>query len=309
MRIVISEFMDEAAVQSLRGRFDVHHDPALVGDRGALLASLAHAEALIVRNRTQVDAGLLQAAPRLRAVGRLGVGLDNIDTAACEARTIAVFPATGANAVAVAEYVICSAMMLLRGFWRASSAVAAGEWPRAALSNGRELAGSTLGLVGFGGIGQQVAWRARALGMRVVAFDPALGPELSLWQEQGVEPLPLQQVLAVADVVSLHVPLTAQTRSLIGAARIDAMKPGAVLINTSRGGIVDEAALAAALRTGRLGGAAVDVFAQEPLPAGSPLADAPNLLLTPHIAGLTFESNERVSSMVAERVARFLSAG
>ncbi|MBA3479636.1 MAG: hydroxyacid dehydrogenase [Lautropia sp.] len=301
--------MDEAAVQSLRSRFAVHHQPDLVDDRAALLASLAEAEALIVRNRTQVDAALLERAPRLRVVGRLGVGLDNIDLAACDARAVAVFPATGANAVAVAEYVICSAMMLLRGFWQATPAVAAGEWPRTALSSGREVSGRTLGLVGFGGIGQLVAVRSQALGMRVVACDPALAPDLPLWRERGVQPLALEQVLAAADVLSLHVPLTPQTRNLIDARRIAAMKPQAVLINTSRGGIVDEAALAAALRAGSLGGAAVDVFEQEPLPKDSPVVDAPNLLLTPHIAGLTFESNQRVSSMVADRVARFLCVG
>jgi (S)-sulfolactate dehydrogenase len=309
MRIVISEFMDQAAVDALRQRFDVHHAADLVDDRPALLALLADADALIVRNRTLVNAELLARAPRLRAVGRLGVGLDNIDMPACEGRGIAVFPATGANAIAVAEHVICCAMMLLRGIWQATPAVSAGAWPRTALSNGREIAGKTLGLVGYGGIGQLAGARARALDMRVVATDPALAPDLSLWQEQGVEPLPLERLLATADVVSLHVPFTPATRHLIDAARLGAMKPQAVLINTSRGGIVEEAALAAALRDGRLAGAAIDVFEQEPLPGGSPLANAPNLILTPHVAGVTVESNQRVSTMIADRVASFLCAG
>jgi len=309
MRIVICEFMDEAAVDSLRAQFDVRYEPDLVDRREALLASLADAQALIVRNRTRVDEALLARGTRLRAVGRLGVGLDNIDLPACEARKVAVFPATGANALAVAEHVICAAMMLLRGAWQASAAVAAGQWPRAALSNGRELAGKTLGLVGFGGIGQLTAVRARALGMDVVAFDPALAAELPLWREQGVRPLPLEALLASADVVSLHVPLTPATRRLMDRHRLASMKRDAVLINTSRGGIVDEAALAQALHDGRLGGAAIDVFEQEPLPAGSALAQAPNLFLTPHIAGVTFESNQRVSSVIAAQVARFLRAG
>lgn len=309
MRIVISEFMDEAAVESLRQRFDVDYAPGLVDDRPALLARLVDAHALIVRNRTRVDATLVQQAPLLRVVGRLGVGLDNIDMAVCEARGIAVFPATGANALAVAEYVILAAMTLLRGAWQATPAVAAGDWPRAAFSSGRETAGKTLGLVGFGGIGQLTAARARALGMRVVASDPALPGDLPLWREQGVEPLSLEHLLAEADVVSLHVPLTAMTRGLIDAARLAAMKAGAILINTSRGGIVDEAALALALAEGRLGGAALDVFENEPLPAASALAGAPNLLLTPHIAGVTLESNLRVSTMIADRVSRFLGAG
>ena len=309
MRIVISEFMDEAAVATLRRQFEVRYEPELVDRREDLLAALADAEALIVRNRTRVDPALLERAPRLRVVGRLGVGLDNIDVTACEARQVAVFPATGANALAVAEHVICSAMMLLRGAWQASAGVAAGQWPRAALSNGREIAGKTLGLVGFGGIGQLTAARARALGMDVVAYDAALPVDLPLWQEQGVRPLPLVALLASADVVSLHVPLTAATRRLIDGSRLAAMKPDAVLVNTSRGGVVDEDALAQALRDGRLAGAAIDVFEQEPLPAGSALAQAPNLFLTPHIAGVTFESNQRVSSLIADLVARFLIAG
>jgi (S)-sulfolactate dehydrogenase len=308
MQIVISEFMDEAAVDSLRGKFDVRYESDLVDRREALLALLADAQGLIVRNRTRVDAALLEGAPQLRVVGRLGVGLDNIDMPACKARNVTVFPATGANALAVAEHVVCSAMMLLRGAWQSSDAVAAGKWPRAALSNGREISGKTLGLIGFGGIGQLTATRAKALDMDVVAFDPALDQGLPLWAEQGVRPLALEALLATADVVSLHVPLTPATQGLINGARLAAMKRDAVLINTSRGGIVDEAALAEALRAGRLAGAAIDVFEEEPLPAGSPLAQAPSLFLTPHIAGVTFESNQRVSSLIADRVAGFLGA-
>jgi (S)-sulfolactate dehydrogenase len=309
MRILISEFMDDVAVQSLRGDFDVDYAPGLVDDRAALLARVADAQALIVRNRTQVDAGLIGRAPVLRAVGRLGVGLDNIDIPACEARGIAVLPATGANALAVAEYVVCAALLLLRGAWQDTAAVAAGGWPRAALSNGREASGKTLGLVGFGGIGQLTATRAMALGMRVVASDPAVAPASPLWREQGVEPMALERLLAESDVVSLHVPFTPATRGLIDAAALARMKPDAILINTSRGGIVDEAALAAALREGRLAGAALDVFEHEPLPAGSILDGVPGLVLTPHIGGLTRESNQRVSGLIAERVSRFLRAG
>jgi len=172
MRVVISEFMDEAAVGSLARRFDVRYDAKLVDRRDDLLAGLADADALIVRNRTQVDAALLARAPKLRVVGRLGVGLDNIDVAACAARGIEVIPATGANALAVAEYVVCTAMLLLRGAYHSSAEVAAGKWPRAALGEGRETAGKTLGVVGFGGIGRLVAKLAQGLGMKVLATDP-----------------------------------------------------------------------------------------------------------------------------------------
>lgn len=308
MKIVITEFMDEAAVVTLRGRFGVVYEPTLADRRADLLGLLDDAPALIVRNRTRVDAELLAAAPRLRVVGRLGVGLDNIDVAACQARGIEVIPATGANALAVAEYVIATVMVLLRGAYLSSAEVAAGKWPRPRLSEGRETAGRTLGLVGFGGIGQLTARLAQALGMRVVACDPLLPADAPAWPESGVERRELDELLGEADAVSLHVPLTPQTRGLMNAARIGCMKAEAVLINTARGGIVDEAALAEALRSGKLAGAALDVFEHEPLPVGSPLATAPNLILTPHIGGVTRESNTRVSTMIAARVAAFLQA-
>lgn len=308
MRVLISEFMDAPAVDALRQRFDVRYAPELVEQRAALLEAAADADALIVRNRSQVNAELLAAAPRLVAVGRLGVGLDNIDLAGCEARGIKVIPATGANARAVAEYVIGTMLSLLRGAYASTADVAAGTWPRTALSQGLEAHGRTLGVVGFGGIGRLAAQLARGLGMRIVGSDAALPAAHPAWQEAGAEPLALDELLGQADVVTLHVPLTPETRHLLDAARIARMRPGAILINTSRGGIVDEAALAAALRAGRLRGAALDVFEQEPLPAGSPLADAPNLILTPHIAGLTQEANTRVSDMVAAGVTMALDA-
>ena len=307
MRIVISEFMDQDAVASLASRFDVRYDKGLVDRPEELARAVRDADALIVRNRTPVDAALLASAPLLRVVGRLGVGLDNIDVEACAARAIAVIPATGANAQAVAEYVVAAAMLLLRGAYNASADVAAGRWPRPVLSNGRELAGTTLGLIGFGGIGRLTGRLARALGMRTIGFDPQLPPEAPVWSDEGTWPRACDEALSEADVVSLHVPLTPATRNLMDAARIAAMKPDAILVNTSRGGVVDEAALAAALRSGRLAGAALDVFEGEPLPAGSPLADCPNLLLTPHIAGVTRESNRRVSSLIAEKVAAALA--
>jgi (S)-sulfolactate dehydrogenase len=308
VKIVITEFVDLAAVQTLRERFTVVYDPTLVDRRADLFGLLQDAPGLIVRNRTRVDAELLAAAPRLRVIGRLGVGLDNIDVRACRARGIEVIPATGANALAVAEYVVAAVMVLLRGAYLSSAEVAAGKWPRPRLSEGRETAGRTLGLVGFGGIGQLTARLAQAVGMRVVACDPFLSAAAPAWAETGVARRELDDLLAEADVVSLHVPLTAQTRGLMDAARIDRMKVEAVLINTARGGIVDEAALAAALHNGKLAGAALDVFAHEPLPAGSPLATAPNLILTPHIGGLTRESNSRVSTMIATKVANVLQA-
>jgi (S)-sulfolactate dehydrogenase len=299
--IVITEFMDEPAVAGLAARHATEYAPTLVDRRSELLAALADSRALIVRNRTRVDAGLLAAAPRLEVVGRLGVGLDNIDLDACRARGIAVIPATGANDLAVAEYVITTAAVLLRGAFFANAAMLAGAWPRQS-SMGFELAGKTMGLVGLGSIARLVKAKARALGMAVAAFDPYVPNGDGAWD--GVRQLALDDLLAAADILSLHVPLTATTRNLVDARAIARMRPTAILINAARGGIVDEAALAEALRQGRLGGAALDVFASEPLSeeAARVFADTPNLILTPHIAGVTVESNQRVSLLIAEKV-------
>ncbi len=307
-RVVIAEFMDEAAVAVLAAGHDTLYDASLVEREADLRAACADAEALVVRNRTQVNRALLAGASKLRVVGRLGVGLDNIDVAACAERGIVVIPATGANALAVAEYVIAAALQLVRGVYASTAEVATGQWPRGRLSNGREIAGKTLGVVGFGDIGRRVTRLARALGMRTVAYDPALAATDPAWAENGAACVALGELLATADIVTLHIPLAPTTRHLIDAARLASMKPDAVLINTARGGVVDEAALAAALRAGRLGGAALDVFEREPLAAESALDGCPNLVLTPHIAGLTRESNARVSALVADRVAAALAA-
>ena len=303
--IVISEFMDEAAIAArLKGR-DVVYDPRLVDDPDRLLKAVGNARALVVRNRTQVRGALLDAAPMLNVVGRLGVGLDNIDMDVCRARNISVFPATGANDVAVAEYVIATALLLVRRAYAASVDVASGKWPRNALIGG-EIMGRRLGLVGFGAIARETAARARALGMRIAATDPHLPAGSAHWA--GTDRLSLDALLETSDVVSLHVPLTAETRRMIDARALSRMKKTAVLINAARGGIVDEEALAAALRAGELAGAALDVFNEEPLSAaqGARFAGLSNVILTPHIAGVTDESNVRVSHATLDNVLRAL---
>jgi (S)-sulfolactate dehydrogenase len=304
--IVISEFMDEAAVEGLRADFDLLYAPDLVDRPEDLKAALAGARALIVRNRTRVTAEVLAAGPGLIAVGRLGVGLDNIDLAACEARGVAVFPATGANDLAVAEYVITTALVLLRGAYHAGPEMLAGSWPRQALM-GREVSGKTLGLVGFGAIARQVAARARALGMTVAASDPFVAADDPAWA--GVtRHETLETLLPAVDVLSLHVPLTPQTDGLIDGAALARLRPGAAIINTARGGVVDEAAVAESLRSDHLGGAALDVFREEPLSADAAarFAGLANVILTPHIAGVTQEANVRVSALTAAQVRRAL---
>ena len=292
--IVVSEFIDEAALAGLAG-YHVLYDPELHRDGAALIARAGDARGLIVRNQTQVRGALLERARRLKVIGRLGVGLDNIDLDACTRRGIAVCPATGANADAVAEYVIATAMILLRGAYGATGAVAAGTWPREALA-GREIAGTTLGLVGFGFAARATMRRARALGMSVAAFDPHVDAGDPAWNDAKRKDLPA--LLAESDVISLHVPLMAATRRMIDAAALARCRPGAVIINTARGGVLDEEALIAALRAGRLGGAAL----------GARFAGIGNLILTPHIAGVTRESNARVSAVTVANVRRVLES-
>jgi len=299
--VVITEFMDEPAVDTLSARLPTHYDPGLADAQERIPALLADATALIVRNRTQVTAALLEAAPKLKCVGRLGVGLDNIDLEACKDRNVAVFPATGANNLSVAEYVLSTAMLLLRGAYQSTAAMIGGHWPRQALI-GRELSGHVMGLVGFGAIAREVAMRAQMLGMEVVAYDPYCPANDPAWQL--ARNVSLEGVLDLADVISLHTPLNEGTRHLINAQTLARMKSSAVVINAARGGVIDETALAAALHAGNLAGAALDVFETEPLTAeaAQKFDGLPNLVLTPHIAGVTEESNVRVSALIAETV-------
>jgi (S)-sulfolactate dehydrogenase len=305
--IVITEFMDAAVVDELVRDRDVFYDKGLVDRPADLVREAARCRGLIVRNRTQVTAELLDQCPNLKVIGRLGVGLENIDMAACAARGIEVCPARGANAVSVAEYVIGTMLILMRGLHRTTAPVIAGEWPRNAFM-GREAAGATFGLVGFGDIARHAAARASALGMEVIAHDPFVNEEDPVWREMRVRQVSLEDLLADADVVTLHIPLTDSTRDLIDGTAIARMKDDAILINSSRGAIVNEDALIAALKEGTLGGAALDVFADEPVTAesGARFQDVPNLILTPHIAGVTHQSNRWTSVLTVRNVLDFL---
>lgn len=306
-KIIISEFIDADALATLESRAHVTFDPNLVDNEASLLEAVSDADALIVRNRTQVRGALLEAASSLKVVGRLGVGLDNIDVADCQARGIEVIPATGANAAAVAEYVIAAVLILTRPAYLFGGRVLEGEWPRQEMIGG-EIGGRKLGLLGFGSIAREVAKRADALGMVVGAYDPFVPDDDPAWRALNVLPRSLESVLADSDAISLHLPLTDETANLLDQTALSRLRKGTMLINTARGGIIDEAALADLLRNGHLGGAAMDVFASEPLAAGSPLAGSPNLIATPHIAGVTEESNVRVGAMIAERVLAALKA-
>lgn len=311
--IVITEIMDQDAIDGILAGFDVRYDKTLVDYPEKIPPLLETSRALIVRNRTQVTADLLKAAPKLECIGRLGVGLDNIDLDACKARRVTVYPALGSNEMSVAEYVMGAMLVLMRkGVYAASESVLAGKWPRNELI-GVELAGKQLGLIGYGHNARRTAQRALAFEMNVVAHDPAVPASDSAWTHRigVVTKADLEPLIATSDVISVHAPLTPQTRNLIDAKAIARMKRGAILVNAARGGIVDEAALVEALKSGQLGGAALDVFAAEPLSAESaaPFKDVPNLLLSPHVAGVTVESSDRTSRITAENVRRHLTQG
>jgi D-3-phosphoglycerate dehydrogenase len=300
MKIVVADKISERGVDLLRqpGWNVALPSPA------ALLAQLAEAEALIVRSATRVTAELLERAPRLRVVGRAGVGVDNIDTEAATLRGVLVMNTPGSNSVSVAEHTIALLLALARAVPQLNAALHAGRWEKS--SAGIELRGKTLGLVGLGRVGAEVARRARGLEMRVLAHDPFITPEFA--REAGVELAPFDELLARADIVSLHMALSPATENLFNATTLARMKPGARLINTARGELIDEAALAEALRSGHLAGAALDVFATEP-PRNSPLLGLANVVATPHVAGSTQEAQEEVGVLIAQQVRDYLAEG
>lgn len=306
MRIVVTEMMWPEGLNVLQKSSDVLYNPNFWSQSEALRRAIADADALIVRNQTRVDESLLMHASKLKVIGRLGVGLDNIDLQAATERNIAVVYAKNANAVSVAEYVIHALLTVIRPLEQAGQSVRQGKWERGRFTGG-ELYGKTLGLIGLGEIARRVAVRAKAFGMRVLGTDPFVIPYDYPVTELGIQLVSLDQLLGQADFVSVHVPLTAQTRRLIDAQALSRMKPHAWLINTSRGEIIDEHALDLALRERVIQGAVLDVLSQEPPPADHPLLHHPDVLMTPHIAGLTQESQTRISVLVAEEVLHVLA--
>ncbi|TMG38713.1 MAG: phosphoglycerate dehydrogenase, partial [Chloroflexi bacterium] len=264
-----------------------------------LVERLGDVDALVVRSETKVTAKVLDAAPRLAVVGRAGVGVDNIDVPAATARGVYVVNAPLGNIVAAAEHAITLALAVMRRVVDADRSIRAGEWTRSKFI-GNELRGKTLGLVGIGRVGTEVARRAAVFGMTIVAHDP-FATEASA-RAAGARLVELDELLRTADVVSVHVPLTEKTRGLMGEASLAKMKKSAIVVNTSRGEVVDLPALADALAGGRLSGAGLDVFPQEPLPADSPVRGAPRTVLTPHIAGSTVEAQTNVAVDVVEQI-------
>lgn len=289
-------FDDIAARRTLRREPEAWRSPELLAE------AVSHARALVVRNRTQVNRELLSAAPDLQIVARAGVGLDNIDLAAADDLGVVVVAALGANATSVAEHAVALALSLARGIPILDAKVRAGSWDR---RPGRELAGGTWGLLSAGATARATARLASALGMRVIAYDPYLDPGHPELDSLGLTLAPLEEVVAQADVLSVHLPSTPETRHLIDADLLAVMRPGAILINVGRGEVLDEEALADALEDGGLAGAGLDVREQEP-PPDSRLHRLSNVVLTPHVAGITHQAQHRIGKLLCAEIDRVL---
>jgi len=303
MKIVVAEKISAAAVDLLREPRWVVVTPDNM--EGGLAKQLESADALIVRSAVQVNAELLSKARKLRVIGRAGVGVDNIDLDPATRQGIAVMNTPGANAVAVAEHTLAMMLAMARHLCRANDLMHAGKWEKKSLQ-GTELRGKTLGIVGLGRVGMEVARRARPFGMEIVAHDPFVSVVVA--KEQGIRMASLEELYAAADYVTLHVGLTPQTMGMIDAETIKKMKRGVRLVNCARGELIDEAALIQALKQGHIAGAALDVFTDEPL-KNSPLVALDNVLLTPHIGGSTFEAQEAVGYQIALQVKEYLKSG
>lgn len=307
MDILISEDLQSPALDPLERNYKVARDPSLWKDASRLKEAIRETRAILVRNQTQLTADILGAAEKLVAVGRVGVGLDNIDVPAATKLGIVVIAPLNANAISVAELAMGLILSLARKLPHADRSTKAGEWDRRGCT-GIELDGKTLGLCGFGRIGRLVALRARAFGMRVLAFDPFLTPASPGLAETGIALCPtIEELLATSDFVSIHSPLTAETRHFFNARTLAAMKSGAFLINTSRGGVVDEGALLDALKSGSLAGAALDVREVEPPKSRGEFESMPNVILTPHVGAFTVESQARTFEAVAVDIGRILA--
>lgn len=298
-RILIADPIAAEGVEPLTrsGSFDLIEGSGLQGD--ALTEALSDVDGVIVRSGTRITRESLARADRLRVIGRAGVGVDNIDVDAATERGIAVLNAPSGNTISAAELAFALLLAIVRRVPAADASMRRGEWDRKSF-NGTELYGKTLGLIGSGRIGTEVGKRARAFGMVVLAYDPFLTKERA--ESLEIELCSLTDLLARADVVSLHVPLTEATAGMIGEKELSSMKRGSYLVNAARGGVVDEAALHRALESGQLGGAALDVFAIEPLPASHPLRSAPKIVLTPHVGAATVEAQANVAVEISEAV-------
>ncbi len=294
--VLIAEKLAPSVLEVFGAEFDVHHVDGT--DRPALFDALAGADALLVRSATRVDAEALTHAPRLKVVARAGVGLDNIDVPAATERGVMVVNAPISNIVSAAEHAVALLLAVARHIPAADASLRSGQWRRSAFG-GVELSGKTVGVVGLGKIGQLVAQRLAAFGTELIAYDPYVSPARAA--QLGIELVDLNELLSRADAISIHLPKTPETLGLIGADQLAKTKPGVLIVNAARGGLVDEQALADAVRSGQVGGAGIDVFGTEPCTA-SPLFELPRVVVTPHLGASTAEAQDRAGTDVARSV-------
>tara|TARA_Y100001970_G_scaffold17151_1_gene19390 strand:- start:2070 stop:3005 length:936 start_codon:yes stop_codon:yes gene_type:complete len=306
--VLITEFMDKTQIRRLSKVHNVIYNPELYNDSKSLLKKANEVHALIVRNKTNVDKKLLDSMRSLKVIGRLGVGLDNIDVDYCKIKNVPVIIAEGANAKSVSEYVIMGLFTLFRGIRTSTEDILSKKWDRNK-HTGSEINGKTLGIIGIGSIGKIVAKNASGLGMNLIGNDIKISKDDEIWEKLNIKYSSFDEVISQSDVITIHVPLTKKTYNLLGENEFKNMVKGSFIINSSRGGIVNEKDLLKFLKNGHLGGAMLDVFETEPLNQVSKFLGIENLILTPHIAGLTHESNIRVSQVITNKVLNHLAHG
>ncbi len=305
-KVLVSDKLSETAVQIFRDRgIEVDFEPDLGKDKEALLARIADYDGLAIRSATKVTEKVINAAGNLKVVGRAGIGVDNVDIPVASKKGIIVMNTPFGNSITTAEHAISMMMAVARQIPEANASTHAGKWEKSRFM-GVELTSKTLGVIGAGNIGSIVCDRAHGLKMKVIAYDPFLSEEHAT--KIGVEKVELEELLPRADFITLHVPLTDKTRNILSAENIAKLKPGVRIVNCARGGLIDEDALAEALTSGHVAGAALDVFAVEPA-TESPLFNMPNVVVTPHLGAATTEAQENVALQVAEQMSDFLLTG
>ena len=302
-KILITEFINTNSLQTLKQSFEVHYNEKLWGQPEEIIKLIKEFDGLIVRNKTKVTKDIIDHAHTLKFVGRLGVGLDNIDTEHCKNKGIHVQPATGMNADSVVEYVASSALSLIKKIPLFNNGTIKGEWPRTTIKS-EEISGKTLGLIGYGSIGKKVSKYCSNLGLNIVAYDPYLKDQNN---EQDVKFVKLDEIYNVSNIISLHLPLTDETRNLINKVSFSKMKQQPIIINTSRGSVINEDDLIKAYNNNLISGFALDVFENEPIKQEfyNKINDNMNCILTPHISGVTTQSNERVCNFIADKTLEF----
>ena len=302
-KILITEFINNDSLNSLKEKFEIHFDEKLWDQPEGIIKLIKDFDGLIVRNKTQVTKDIIDHANSLKFIGRLGVGLDNIDTEYCKNKNIHVQPATGMNADSVAEYVVSSSMFLIKKIPMFHNGTIKGEWPRTTIKS-TEIKQKNLGIIGFGTIGKKVSNYCSNLGLNIIAYDPYLKDQTS---DQNVKFVGLDTIYEISNIISLHLPLTDETRNLINKVSFSKMKQQPIIINTSRGSVINEDDLIEAYNNNLISGFALDVFENEPIKQEfyNKINDNMNCILTPHISGVTTQSNERVCNFIADKTLEF----